>query len=74
MARLTPAQRMADALLAGHGTTLEQFIRDRRTQTPPVAWERLARDLHELSGGAIDVTSNTVRNWAATYDLHSTAA
>lgn len=57
----TTAQRLADGVLRHHGTSLEDFVDERRKQD--VSWERIARDLVAATDGVVDVTSTTLRNW-----------
>ena len=50
-------QRLAAIIL---GQPVERFISDRR---PGRSWRLIARDLYEVTGGQIDVTPQTLRNW-----------
>lgn len=54
----TPTQRLADLLLP---TTLGDFVATRRATGR--SWRLIARDLHEQTGGQIDVTAETLRGW-----------
>lgn len=56
--RTTPTQRLADLLLP---TTLSAFVQERRDVGR--SWRLIARDLHEQTGGQIDVTAETLRGW-----------
>lgn len=56
--RTTPTQRLADLLLP---TTLSDFVQARRDTGR--SWRLIARDLHEQTGGQIDVTAETLRGW-----------
>lgn len=56
--RLTPSHRLADVLLP---TTLAEFITAKRAAGR--SWRLIARDLHEDTGGQVDVTPETLRNW-----------
>lgn len=53
----TPTHRLADLLLP---TTLAEFVAERR---PRRSWRLIARDLHEQTGGQVDVTAETLRGW-----------
>ena len=55
----TPTQRLASHLL---GQPVGDWIADRRDTGR--SWRLIARDLHEQTGGAVDVTHETLRAWA----------
>lgn len=56
--RTTPTHRLADHLLP---TTLADFVQERRAAGR--SWRLVARDLHEDTGGQIDITAETLRSW-----------
>lgn len=56
----SPARRLLDVKLqAAAGTTLEQFVRDRRP--PQKSWRELADELRELTGESTNRES--LRQW-----------
>jgi hypothetical protein len=55
----TPNQRLASLIL---GQPVQSWIITRRTAGR--SWRLVARDLYEATNGQIDVTHETVRNWA----------
>lgn len=60
---LTPHAKTVDALLqANHGQTLEGFIAIRRGDG--ASYRRIAEALHVVTQGVVDVTGETIRNWA----------
>jgi hypothetical protein len=59
----TPTHRLADHLLP---TPLADFVQARRTAGR--SWRLIARDLHEDTGGQIDVTAETLRSWFASLE------
>lgn len=54
----TPTQRLASLLL---GTDVRDFIAEKRTAGRP--WRFITRDLYEATGGQVDVTHETLRQW-----------
>ena len=62
MKKSTHLQVAADALLrAQHGHTLDGWLLDRDDLEVPAA--AIARQLADATDGAVDVTSQTIRNW-----------
>jgi hypothetical protein len=58
----TTQQGVVSALLeAKYDTTLEAFLTDKRDQE--LSYNRIARDLHDLTGGDVSVTGETIRRW-----------
>lgn len=55
----TPNQRLASLIL---GQPVQTWIASRRDSGR--SWRLVARDLYEATNGQIDVTHETVRNWA----------
>lgn len=56
---------LADRILDGG---IEKFLRDRRDDLErPVAWERIARELADLTDRTIDVRGVTVQDWYDRY-------
>jgi hypothetical protein len=66
--RETTAQRIADALLRTQGTSLREYLDERRDSGE--SFERIARDLASRTDGDIDVSSTTLRNWHGSYREH----
>ncbi len=58
---LTANQRMADAVLKGKGTTLENFLADRYKQG--LSYETIGRDLHVFTDGVVSPSYQTIRRW-----------
>lgn len=56
----TATQRLATILL---DRDVHDFIRERRAARR--AWRFIARDLYEATGGQVDVTHETLRQWIA---------
>lgn len=54
----SPRYRLASVLL---GEDVAEFINARR---PDRAWRLICRDIYEATHGEIDVTQQTVINWA----------
>ncbi len=67
--RLTPYQRVADALLRTQGTTLAIVVLD--ADDAGKSAHSIARELHERTDGAVDVTAQAVRNWVDQFREHS---
>lgn len=64
----TSHAKTVDALLESkHGTTLSSFLNERRTDG--FSYERIARDLHDATDGAVSVTWVTIRNWVADLEV-----
>lgn len=55
---------LADRIL---DTDLEKFLRERREVKPPVAWERIARELAQRTENAVDVRGVTIQDWYERY-------
>ena len=67
---LTSHARTVDALLeAKYETTLARFLTRRRDLGH--SFNRIARDLHDLTHGTVSVTGETIRNWIS--DLEAVA-
>jgi signal transduction histidine kinase len=59
---LTPQSTIVNALLeAKYDTTLADFLTEARTEE--TSYNRIARDLHDLTGGTVSVTGETIRRW-----------
>ncbi len=56
----THAQALADLAL---GQPVEAFIVSQRSQG--VSWRRIGQAIAQASGGQVDVTERTLRNWTA---------
>lgn len=69
MSRTSQASLVNALLEASHQTTLEAFLTEKRAEG--LSYERIARDLHDLTDGTVSVTWVTIRNW--TNDLESVA-
>lgn len=69
---LTPYQRVADALLRTKGTTLEIFVLDADDEGK--SGRVIARELYELTDGAVDVTSQAIRVWTREFRQHVAGA
>lgn len=61
----TPAQRMANALVGGGDRTLQQVLDEAREAGE--SYERISRRLSMETGGVVDVSGNTLRNWHRSY-------
>lgn len=46
---------------------LATLLRERRDVDPPIAWERIAREIAEATGRAVDVRGVTVQDWYERY-------
>lgn len=57
--RVTATQRLATHLL---GRDVRDFIAERRAENR--AWRYIARDLYNATGGQVDVTYETLRQWS----------
>jgi hypothetical protein len=58
----TTQQGVVGALLeAKYDTTLKTFLIDSRSQE--LSYNRIARDLHDLTDGDVSVTGETIRRW-----------
>lgn len=57
----TGTQKLADLLLAGQGTTLRDYLAQKRVEG--LSYERITRDLHADTGGAVSVSMRTVQRW-----------
>lgn len=55
----TPTRRLADKLIEGG---VDRFIQDRRANGD--SWRSISLALRDTTGSEIDVTPETVRNWA----------
>lgn len=42
------------------GASLQDFVLSRR---PDQSWRSISRDLYDVSGGKVDVTGESLRNW-----------
>ena len=62
----TPTWRLADMLIDGG---LDQFIASHRANK--ASWRSIALALRDLTDGQVDVTPETVRNWASTLSVPS---
>lgn len=72
---ITPHQRTVDALLIEtKGLPLSDFIAERREEGSFKSYEIIARDLHEATGGIVDVVGRTVERWHRAYIEHGVAA
>lgn len=56
--RLTPTSRLADHLVPGG---LQEFVRSRRARA--MSWRRIALELYDVTGHAIDVTDQALCRW-----------
>lgn len=55
-------QAAASALIeAKTGQTLAELVQDERALK--ASWESIARRINRLTGGTVNVTGTTVRNW-----------
>jgi hypothetical protein len=54
----THRQFIADTAL---GRPVEDYIASRRSEG--TSWRRIAREIAEATGGMVDVTERTLRNW-----------
>lgn len=64
---LTAPAKAVDALLqASHGESLESFLQSRRTRGD--SYRKIAQELSQLTGGAVDVTGETIRNWLLVFE------
>lgn len=45
------------------GQSLAEFVSTRRTGAPPMAWDRIARDLWQATDGKIDVSGVSLKKW-----------
>ena len=61
--KITPHARTVNALLETQGTDLASFLKDQRDSGLSLA--KTARALFEFTGGVVDVTGETIRNWTA---------
>lgn len=72
----TPTRRLADILLGDDGP-LGQFVIARRVRPAPGrprrSWRLIARDLLEATGGEIDLTGESLRQWFPTADADADA-
>lgn len=69
--QMTAHQKTADALLRSvHGKSLTDFIQTRRDDGQ--SYRQITRDLYEATGGGVDVTLETVRDWAVRLGIHKT--
>lgn len=59
----TPTRRLADKLLP---EGVDAFIATRRDGEQ--SWRRIALDLRDATRGEVDVTPETIRNWATRAD------
>jgi hypothetical protein len=66
--RLTPYQRLADALLQTQGTTLPILVLDLADAgaSPAV----IAQELANRTGGAVDITREAARLWLRQFREH----
>jgi hypothetical protein len=64
----TPTRRLADLLIDGG---VDQFIASARARN--ASWRSIALDLRDLSDGQINVTPETIRNWASDLSVPSPA-
>lgn len=65
--KITPHARTVDAYLKTLDTTLAGFITEKRQQG--LSFARVATALAEFTKGVVDVTGQTVNNWAADLGL-----
>lgn len=73
--KITPHQRTVDALLTEtKGITLPDFIADRRDPDTFKSYELIARDLHEATGGIVDVVGKTIERWHQAFLAEEVAA
>lgn len=61
MSRTSQINTVNALLEASQDTTLKDFLTDRRSQA--ISYERIARDLHDLTDGTVSVTGETIRRW-----------
>ena len=60
-ARVALYNLVQDRLAATGGVTLAEFILERRPDTDPVPYRRIASELVDITG--IDITHEAVRRW-----------
>lgn len=58
MARGTPKQQLADALLP---EPLDEWVHKQRARGR--SWRQIERELYEATDNRVDVTAQTLRNW-----------
>lgn len=58
--KLTPTQRLASLAL---GVPLEQYVADKRSQSPKWSWELIAEQLAADTDGAVSVSREALRMW-----------
>ena len=68
---LTQYQLVADALLRTKGLTLPIFVLD--ADEAGKSAHSISRELYEATDGAVDVTSQAVRNWIGQFRAAETA-
>lgn len=67
--RLTAHAKTVDALLVARGTSLAAFITEKRGDG--LSFARVATALATFTGGVVDVTGQTVNNWATDLGIAS---
>jgi len=73
MTTLTSQAKTVNALLeANHSTTLRSFLDERRRENK--SYRMIARELLDATDGVVDVTGETIRNWAADLKLLAEAS
>lgn len=65
----TPHAKTVDAYLQRDGTTLADFITERRGTG--LSFAKIARDLFVHTDGVVDVTGETIRNWSDQIELEA---
>lgn len=56
----TPTQILASLRL---GRNVTEWASERRSATPRPSFRKIATELREITGGQVDVTDETIRNW-----------
>ena len=73
MTTLTSQARTVNALLeANHAITLRSFLDERRQDNK--SYRMIARELLDATDGVVDVTGETIRNWATDLKLLTEAS
>lgn len=61
MSRTSKLGIVSSLLEAKHDTDLAKYLTDKRTEG--LSYEQIARDLHDLTDGAVSVSFVTIRRW-----------
>ena len=68
----TAHAKTVDAYLRTHQSSLHEFITDKRAEG--LSYARVAVALANFTEGVVDVTGETIRNWAADLGLEAAEA